>query len=230
MGNVSIVVCLVASAEAAAYADTIEDPEFVHGPPGDVMPRTDTTTIPGVRPPIAQDHGLWGGGIRVTGLSGIGALPGVSLGREFAVLVRHDEWFGELGLGRWEPQDTYIVTETPDRVKLGLDVWSLRGGWASRTMPLRGWMLVEVGEIAGQHGMSNAIARMVTMGVPDSRRWAAIGGGFGVAWPMSEHTRLFGSIEFAVPVDRTPLMTTTGTFEPDPATARSAIGLEVGWR
>ena len=32
----------------------------------------------------------WGGGVRVTGLSGIGALPGVNYGGELAGLVRHD--------------------------------------------------------------------------------------------------------------------------------------------
>ena len=45
-------------------------------------------------------------------MSGIGALPGVNLGGEVAVHVRHDEYFGELGLGRWHPQNTYVVTET----------------------------------------------------------------------------------------------------------------------
>jgi len=224
-------VCLgLVSLSTTAAADAIVDPEVELQPPSEVAPTSTSTTIPGVTPRIAHDHGPWGGGVRVTGLSGIGALPGVNVGREIAVFVRHHEWFGELALGRWQPQETLVVTATPEPVELALDVWSLRGGWASRSMPLRAWMLVESGELAGSDGMSNAVARMVSMGVPDERRWVAVGGGVGVAWPMADHVRLVGTVELAIPVERTPLMVSDGTFEPDPAAARCALGVEVGWR
>ena len=174
----------------------------------------------------------WGGGVRLTGVSGIGSLPGVSFGAEVAVLVRRDEYFAELALGRWKPEDTHLVAQPPGPkpLELALDVWTLRGGWASMQMPLRGWLLVDVGEVAGARGMPGVIGRMVMGDTPPGRRWAAVGAGFGVAWPMSDQARLIGSVEFAVPVVRERLMLEQGEFEPDPISARYALGLEVGWR
>lgn len=200
-------------------------------PPGEVEPVVE------VRRPLARrtlglnEVGQWGGGVRVTGLSGVGALPGVNMGAELAVYVRRDERFVELGLGRWVPQETYVVAESPERVELGLDVWTVRGGWASQKMPLRAWLLVEVGELASARQMTGYISRMV--GAVDSeRRWLAAGGGFGVAWPMAEHARLVGTVELAIPIERnTPMMMTTGKdYEPEAAAARCNLGLELGWR
>jgi hypothetical protein len=174
---------------------------------------------------------LWGGGVRMTGLSGIGALPGRNYGGELAIHVRHDEIFGELALGRLRPEKDYaVVGEDSRRTELGLDTWTARGGWASRTKPLRAWGLAEVGELARPAGMLSGIARMVTMQMPAERRWAALGAGIGVAWPFSDHARLVGSFEVAVPVDRSPVMLDTGVFQPDPAVARTTLGLEVGWK
>jgi hypothetical protein len=172
----------------------------------------------------------WGGGGRVTGLSGIGALPGVNYGGEVSGMVRRDELFGELALGWWKPEKTYVVTEQPDRVELGLKVWTVRAGWASMNTPLRAWGLVEVGELASARGMPGVVTRMMTGDVPQERQWHAVGAGFGVAWPMSDNARLFGMIEFAVPVDRQRLMLDQGAYEPDPLAARSSAGLELGWR
>jgi hypothetical protein len=173
----------------------------------------------------------WGGGVRLTGLSGIGALPGVNYGGEVAVLVRHDELFGELGLGWWKPEHTYYVETAAEPTELKLDVWTLRAGWASMKTPLRAWGLVEVGEMAGARGMPGVVTRMMTGDVPQEHRWRALGGGFGVAWPMSDNARLFGMIEVAVPVARQELMLdTVGGYQPDPLAARSSAGLEVGWR
>lgn len=199
-------------------------------PPGEVTPTRATRHALARKHAHVNDVGQWGGGVRLTGLSGVGALPGVNLGAEVAVFVRRDERFIELGLGRWVPQETYVVAETPERVELGLDVWTLRGGWASTTMPLRAWLLVEAGELAGQRAVTGMIARMVGA-VEDERRWLAAGGGVGVAWPMSDRARLVGTVELAIPVARTPMRMTTGSdFEPDPAAARANLGIEVGWR
>jgi hypothetical protein len=180
--------------------------------------------------PVAADETTerWGGGVRLTGLSGIGALPGVNFGGEVALVLRRDELFGELALGRWKPEDTYIVTDS--RVELALNVWTLRGGWSSMTMPLRAWALVEVGEIAGSREMPGVVSRMVMGTSPTSRQWAAAGGGLGVAWPISHQARLVGCLEFAVPLKRDRLMLEGGEYQPDPLAARYSIGLEVGWR
>ena len=195
-------------------------------PPGEVAP---AVVVRPVRH-RALSEGQWGGGVRLTGLSGIGALPGVNIGAELAGFVRRDERFLELGLGHWEPQQTYLVSDTPSRLELALDVWTLRGGWASRSMPLRAWLLVESGEFAGTHQVADTLARMVGA-VEKQRRWLAAGGGFGVAWPMADNARLVGTVELAIPIDRTPMMMMTGQpFESDAAAARCSLGLEFGWR
>ncbi|HEV7554811.1 MAG TPA: hypothetical protein VGO00_05100 [Kofleriaceae bacterium] len=172
----------------------------------------------------------WGGAVRLTGLSGIGALPGRNVGVEVAGLVRRDELFVELALGRWKPENDYTVIATPTPVPLALDVWSLRGGWASMRMPLRAWVLAEVGEIAGANAMPGVISRMVMGKTPSDRRWSQVGAGLGVAWPMSNQARLVGNLELGVPLQRETVMLDDRTFEPDPLTARFSVGLEVGWR
>lgn len=237
MHSKSIVTCiglLVASTAAADSTTTgtmqvdLDSEETDLRPPGEVAPMVEVRRER-ARPAV-EEESMWGGGVRLTGLSGIGALPGVNIGAELAVFVRRDERFIELGLGRWVPQETYVVTTEPERVELGLDVWTLRGGWASKTMPLRAWLLVETGELAGEREMSGLIARMVGA-VEEERRWLAAGGGFGVAWPMADRARLVGTVELAIPIERTPMMMMTGNeFEPAAAAARANLGLEIGWR
>ena len=173
----------------------------------------------------------WGGGVRLTGLSGIGALPGVNYGAEVAVNVRRDEVFAELSLSRWKPENEYMVTDASDQVPLKLDVWALRVGWASMTMPLRGWGIVEVGELAGARGPQGVVSRMMMGDTPKQRQWRSVGGGFGVAWPMSDQARLCGSLEVTIPTNREALMLDHGgMYTPDPLVARYTVGLEVGWR
>jgi hypothetical protein len=193
-------------------------------PPGAVRGETPRPRPPS---PLATTE-RWGGGLRLTGLSGIGSLPGVNYGAELAGLVRRDELFGELALGRWMPEDRYMVTE---ETALALDVWTLRGGWASMQMPLRGWLLVEVGEVAGARGMPGVVPRMVMGDTPVQRQWRAAGAGLGVAWPISDIVRLVGALEVAVPLVRQRLMLEQGgAYEPDWMSARTTLGLEVGWR
>lgn len=173
----------------------------------------------------------WGAGVRITGLSGVGALPGVNLGQELAGYLRHDNYFAELGFGHWAPQETYVVATAPERVELALDVWTLRAGWAPKAIPVRTWLLVEAGELAGTTTMLPGIARMVTGEMPSDRRWLAAGGGLGIAWPMADVARLVGSVELAIPIDRQPMMMDTSKpFEPEAAAARATLGIELGWR
>jgi hypothetical protein len=172
----------------------------------------------------------WGGGIRLTGLSGIGALPGVNFGGEVAGQLRRDEYFVELAIGRWKPEDRHMVEDGGAPIPLAMNVWTARGGFASMRMPVRGWLLAEVGDVSGAKQMPGVVSRMVMGDTPAARRWTAVGAGLGIAWPMSDQARLVGNLEFAVPVQRDTLMLDTGAFEPDPISARYSIGLEVGWR
>ena len=192
--------------------------------------------------PVDRSHGAllkpdplatterWGGGIRLTGLSGIGALPERAFGIEVAALVRRDEAFVELAIGRWKPETDYVVaaTQTP----LALDTWTVRGGWASMRMPLRAWLLAEVGDIAGAREMPGVITRMVMGQTPSDRRWSQVGAGLGVAWPRTYQARLIGNLELGVPLQRARdhHRSTIASCTPDPLTARFSLGLEVGWR
>jgi hypothetical protein len=185
-----------------------------------------------IHDPLATTE-RWGGGLRLTGASGIGALPGRNLGAEVAVNVRHDELFGELAMSHWQPEGDYRVMSTVGpSVPLGLDLWSIRAGWSSMRMPLRAYLLAEVGEVAGAGEMPNVLPRMVMGDTPDGRRWTALGAGIGVAWPLSDQIRLVGTMELAVPIsdEHVVLDRGVGEFQPDPLAARYALGLEVGWR
>jgi hypothetical protein len=216
-----------------ASADT-STPDFDLQPPGEVAPAppapTQSTQLAKRKNSNATTE-QWGGGVRLTGTSGIGALPGVNYGGEVAGFVRRYELFGEFALSRWRPEKTYVVTEQPERVELGLDVWSLRAGWASMNMPMRIWGLAEVGEVASARGMPGVVTRMMTGDTPQERQWRALGAGLGVGWPMSDNARLMGTMEIAVPVNRERLMLDRGeAYLPDPLAARASVGLEVGWR
>jgi hypothetical protein len=174
----------------------------------------------------------WGGGLRLTGASGIGALPGRNFGAEVAVNVRHDELFAELALSHWAPENDYRVMSTGTPVELGLDLWTMRAGWTSMRMPLRAFVLAEVGEVAGTGEMTGVLPRMVMGNTPEGRRWSAVGAGVGVAWPLSTQIRLVGSMELAVPISHEHLVLDKGIgdYTPDPLAARYNVGLEVGWR
>jgi hypothetical protein len=199
--------------------------------PGETpAPIVDRSIEPAIRLDPFATTDRWGGGIRLTGLSGIGALPGRNFGVEVAALLRRDEAFVELALGRWKPENDYTVISASASVPLALDVWTVRGGWASMRMPLRAWVLAEVGEIAGADAMPGVISRMVMGKTPSDRRWSQVGAGLGVAWPMSNQARLVGNLEFGVPLQRETVMLDDRTFEPEALTARFSVGLEVGWR
>jgi hypothetical protein len=176
----------------------------------------------------------WGGGVRLTALSGIGALPGVNFGGEVAINVRRDEVFAELAIGRWTPENDYYVLDGNTTRPLRLDVWTLRAGWSSMKMPIRGWLLAEIGELAslpGMQAMPGVVTRMVMGETPTARRWEAFGAGLGVAWPMSDQARLVGNMEIAIPNSQDDLAVNGyGEYQPDPMAARFSAGLEVGWR
>jgi hypothetical protein len=193
-------------------------------------PVVDRSVKPPSKPDPLATTERWGGGIRLTGLSGIGALPERNFGVEVAALLRHDELFGELAIGRWIPEHGHVVTDMSAQVPLALDVWTVRAGWASMRMPLRGWLLAEVGEIAGASAMPGVVPRMVMGQTRSDRRWNAAGAGVGVAWPMTDQARLVGNLEIAVPLQRATVMLDDRSFEADPLTARFSVGLEVGWR
>ncbi len=175
--------------------------------------------------PVPVPHRRWGGGVRALALSGIGALPRINIGGELAGYVRRDDYFGELALSRWVPQSARLDPGAPARVDVSLDVVALRGGWGPGHLPIRAWLLTEIGRMQGE-GLAVLEPRVGTS------RWIAVGGGFGVAWPMAPRVRLVGTFEVAVPLQRTTFMLQNGAdlYEPAAVAARCALGLELGWR
>jgi len=215
-------------AEARRQADTeVLAPSMVRA---EYQPSTSTSLRKRETSSLIATTEPWGAGVRFTGLSGVGALPGVNYGAEVSGYVRHQELFGELAFGWWRPEDHITVREGTEYTDLKLKLWTLRGGWAAMHVPLRAWALVEAGEVAGAKGMPGVMARMVTGDMPVANRWQAVGAGMGIAWPMAQNARLFGMVELAVPVNRGTLMTDTGEYKPDAMAARSSVGLELGWR
>jgi hypothetical protein len=163
--------------------------------------------------------GDWGGGGRVLGVSGVGALPRVNVGGELAGYVRRRTAFAELALARWVPD---AATHEQGAPALSLEVATVRVGWRASAMPLRAWLAGELGSLA-RADLDHA----------STRRWTALGAGFGVAWPMAPNARLLGTIELAVPLERgeiTHMMPPAPEpYRPGVAAARCAFGIEIGW-
>ena len=83
------VTSLLATSAAQAQPGA-DDPEL--SPPSEV-PIVQNEHPLATHSPIAPPAPEWGGGFRITGLSGIGALPGVNYGGELSGQLRHDELF-----------------------------------------------------------------------------------------------------------------------------------------
>ncbi|HEU0033140.1 MAG TPA: hypothetical protein VFQ53_21050 [Kofleriaceae bacterium] len=199
--------------DAGQVGDADEPAAFVHHR----RPATPVDT--------AERPRVWGGGVRALAVSGIGLVPHVGLGGELAGFVRRHNAFGELAVARWAERPMYLTAGAPGRVDVGITLLAARGGWASDHMPLRGWLGVESGLMHG-----TGIDLYASQG--GSTRWTAVAAGFGVGWPMSEHARLVGTFELAAPVERARFELADGTmvYEPSGASARCALGLELGWK
>jgi hypothetical protein len=167
----------------------------------------------------------WGGGVRMLALSGIGALPGVSVGGELGGYVRSRSMVIELAGMGWLDQANHIGGSGPARVDLSLQLVAIRIGWGPEDLPLRAWLTSELGTLHGEG---------VALGDPNvgTARWLGIGAGFSVAWPMFDRARLVGSIEVVAPVERARFMLTDGSevYHSGLPAVRSGLGVEVGWQ
>lgn len=184
-------------------------------------PQLSATDDPLPDPPRGG-RGSWNVGARVLGLSGIGAMPRVGLGGELAMFVSHGTTYAEVVGSHWFPSAAKLNHEAPARVDIDLTLAALRLGWAPAGMPVRAWVGVEAGTISGV-GVALGINEM------GSALWVAGSTGVGVAWRISPWLRLVGSLEVAVPFSRPRfvLLDSVEVFRPEPAAARSGLGLEV---
>ena len=213
----------VAERSSPPVADLAEAPD--HAPRVDELRGVETGRRFVDMPVGPRQTRRWGGGVRALALSGIGALPRINIGGELGGYVRRDAHFLELAVGRWVPQAARLDPGAPARVEVSLDVVTLRAGWGPEELPIRAWLEGEVGTIQGE-GVAVLDPHVA------SARWIALGGGFGVAWPMSPRARLVGTFELAIPLQRTRFMLQNGAdlYQPAAAAARCALGLEIGWR
>jgi len=166
-----------------------------------------------------------GAGLRMLGLSGIGAMPGVSVGGEVSGYVRARWLVAELVGMNWLRSASVVHLGAPARVDVSLALATLRLGWGPEHLPLRAWLGGELGALRGA-GVALEDPRIGT------GRWIAVGTGFAVAWPIFTHARLVGAIEVAVPLSRPRFVLQDGSevYRPGPAAVRSGLGVEVGWR
>jgi hypothetical protein len=174
---------------------------------------------------VPEPRRPWGAGVRVLGVSGVGALPGVSLGGELGGYLRERWVVFELAAMRWRRSSEPLHDGAPDRVDMHLGLTAIRVGWGPEHLPLRAWLAAELGTLRGEG-----------IGLTDPRtgsgRWFAVGAGFAVAWPMFDHARLVGTIEVAAPVETARFVLQSGTeiYRSAPVAVRSGWGLEIGWR
>jgi hypothetical protein len=188
---------------------------------GEVHLRFQRTTIPAA----PREMRVWGGGVRLLALSGIGGVPSVGVGGELAGFVRRRDMFAEVGIAGWGRGSVDLAQGAPGRVDIRHEYVVARVGWSPERMPLRAWL---AGELGSMHGLGVDL----NVNGAGAGRWEAIGSGFGVGWPISPWIRLVGTFEVAVPFARPRFQLADGEdiYEPAPLTARACLGFEAGWR
>ncbi len=167
----------------------------------------------------------WAVGARLSAVSGIGVVPEVGGGAEISGYVRRDSAMFELGETKWLTSTERGRYGGPAAaIDVGFQVTAARFGWRPEGLPLRGWVDVEVGSMNGTGSQATA--------QDGSGRWIAAGSGFGVGWQMTKWIRLVGTTEIDIAFERVRFQLDNGIviYQPAPASARTSVGLEVGWQ
>jgi hypothetical protein len=167
----------------------------------------------------------WGGGMRGSWMSGIGGVPSVGLGGELAAYVRHERVFGEVAIADWGQSQQRARDDAPGAVEVGLMTTTLRAGWAPEPKAIRAWLAVDVGRM-------NGTGAALTTTSAGTNAWVAVGPGFAVAWPIAPRLRLVATMEVMMAATRERFVLQDGMqiYEPSAISARTTLGLEVGWR
>jgi hypothetical protein len=167
----------------------------------------------------------WGGGMRGSWMSGIGGVPSIGIGGELAGYVRRDRWFGEVAVADWGQSTEQPHDDATAAVTVGLLTTSVRVGWAPEPKAIRAWLGADVGRMSGE---SAALAGAS----PNASAWVAVGPGFAVAWPIAPRVRLVGTLEAMAAVTHVRFVLQDGmqVYAPSALSARTTLGLEVGWR
>lgn len=207
--------------------DDDEEPPLASGliaMPADRVERREPAGLIDRTSPWPAEPRTWGGGMHLLGLSGIGAQPRIGIGGEVAAYVRRHDVVTQVAFAHWAPRTVSPADGAPTGLAVTLSTFALRMGWGPERMPVRAWGLVEVGTLRGE-GVGSVDERM------GSSRWVAVGAGLGVGWPIARLVRLTGTFELAAPLGQVRFVAGgTEVYRPNAAVARTALGLEVGWR
>jgi hypothetical protein len=184
----------------------------------------DTPAVAAAAPPVVAPR-VWHFGVRLAAAAGVAILPSVGIGGEVTAFVQRRELMVELGAARWIDQSAAVARGTIERVDVGLEVATARVGWRVATMPLRAWLVGELGAMPGT-GVTMTGGRNET-----APRWVAIGGGFGVGWRAARSLSVVLAAEALEAVERPSFRLSDGTtlYEPRQLSARGWAGVEVAW-
>lgn len=165
---------------------------------------------PVATPPAVTAH--WTAGARLSTIGGLGVVPAVGVAGELAAYVRRDRAMLELGRARW-------LAGSTGGVDVGLGATTARVGWVG---PLRGWLVGELGSATGVR---------VATGDTGSSRWLAAGAGAGAGWHVADRVSLVGAVEVVAAIERARFELPGGTtaYEAPRVSARTSLGLEIGW-
>ncbi|HEX3764945.1 MAG TPA: hypothetical protein VHW23_39890, partial [Kofleriaceae bacterium] len=165
-----------------------------------------------------------GADLRVTGVSAIGAQPGISVGGELAARLRVRSAMLELAVIRWRSTSQALHAEAAGQIDVNLRAAALRLGWSPEAIPLRAWLSGELGTLRGE-GIAIAAPTVGAL------RWMAVGAGFAVAWAIVPRVRLVGMVELAAAMRRARFVLRDGSevYRSGAVAARTGVGLEIGW-
>jgi hypothetical protein len=170
------------------------------------------------RPPPKRELGF---GLRLSALTGGGAQPGIALGGELAVPLVWRQLF-------IEPAGELWATSTSSGAMPGLEASltaaALRGGWRSSALPLRAWLVAEVGRLSGE-GINVVAPRAA------AAAWAGVGAGGAFTWTIERGLAFVASAEAIAAIARPRFGLDDGdlVYQPAAVALRLAVGFEVAW-
>jgi hypothetical protein len=162
-----------------------------------------------------------GFGLRLSALTGGGAQPGVALGGELAVPLVWRQLFIEPAGELWARSTS---SGAMPGLEASLTAAALRGGWRSNALPLRAWLVAEVGRVSGE-GI-NVIAPRAA-----AAAWAGVGAGGAFTWSFERGVAFVASAEVIAAIARPRFGLDDGdlVYQPAAVALRLAVGLEVAW-
>jgi len=176
--------------------------------------------------PVAARHGprRWQIGARAATLAGICVVPGVGFGGEVTALARVGLATLEIGAARWLTSSAQVEHQAIDRVDVDLAVATARIGARLPNVPLRGWLVGELGSMSGT-GVEMDTRRS------GSGRWVAGGVGFGTAWNLGRGVAVVIAAEAIDAAQRPAFVLVDGSilYESPRISARTWLGVEVAW-